>query len=316
MDDFVGNTKLIPAQRLMALSKKSDTEGWKQVLSHFGAIAISTGVLAATWGTLWAIPCFAIQGILINFLYAGQHELSHWTVFKTKKLNSVFGHLIGFILLLPRRSDRFEHFQHHRYTQDIELDGELDGMPPFTLWSYTVYFSCVTYWTDVIGKLFRTAFKNFREGYLTDNQKRQMTSEARLYWAGYGLIAGLSLIFQTWDAVTFWLLPMLIMKFVHQCQNITEHTAMPHESDILINTRTIKSNRFLNWLAWNMPYHTAHHTYPSVPFFRLPQLHREMVAAMGHEPETIGYLSFQIHMFRKLLKDGQSRYTGAPIHSY
>ena len=316
MEDFVGNTKLIPAKRLRELSQKSDLEGWKQTLSHFGVLAISTAALAASWGSLWAIPCFVIQGILINFLYAGQHELSHWTVFKTKKLNDIVGHMIGFILLLPRRSDRFEHFQHHRYTQDIELDGELDGAPPFTFWSYTIYFLGFTYWSDVIGKLIRTPFHRFTEAYLTDNQKQQIMTEARWYWLGYFTIALLSVIFQSWAAVTLWLAPMLVMKFIHQCQNITEHTAMPHEQDILINTRTIKSNSVLNWLAWNMPYHTAHHTYPSVPFFRLPQLHAEMVAAMGHEPETIGYLAFQKHMFRKLLKEGQSRYSGAPIHTY
>ena len=91
---------------------------------------------------------------------------------------------------------------------------------------------------------------------------------------------------------------------------------MPHEDNILISTRTIKSNAVLNWLCWNMPYHTAHHTYPSVPFWRLPELHKEMVAAMGHEPETIGYISFQYHMIKKLMKENSSRYSGTAIATY
>ncbi|MEP3331345.1 fatty acid desaturase [Sedimentitalea sp.] len=27
-------------------------------------------------------------------------------------------------------------------------------------------------------------------------------------------------------------------------------------------------------LAWNMPYHAEHHSFPSVPFHRLPALHQ------------------------------------------
>ena len=40
------------------------------------------------------------------------------------------------------------------------------------------------------------------------------------------------------------------------------------------NTRTTFTSRAVRALAWNMPYHTEHHTYPSVPFHRLPELHR------------------------------------------
>jgi hypothetical protein len=51
-------------------------------------------------------PAFVVHGTLINFLYAGQHEFSHWTVFKTKKLNEIFGRLFGFVLFYPAISTR------------------------------------------------------------------------------------------------------------------------------------------------------------------------------------------------------------------
>ncbi|MGI9407210.1 MAG: fatty acid desaturase, partial [Hyphomicrobiaceae bacterium] len=55
----------------------------------------------------------------------------------------------------------------------------------------------------------------------------------------------------------------------------------------------------LKWLAWNMQYHTAHHAFPSVPFHKLKDLHREIVANTGREPHTMGYLEFQREVFRK-----------------
>ena len=41
---------------------------------------------------------------------------------------------------------------------------------------------------------------------------------------------------------------------------------------MLLNSRTVKGLAPLRWLAWNMPYHTAHHAVPLVPFHALPEL--------------------------------------------
>ena len=73
----------------------------------------------------WSLASGFALGVLINFLYAGQHELSHGTVFKTFKLNEFFGRIIGFFMLFPRDFDQIMHFAHHKWTQDWEKDGEL-----------------------------------------------------------------------------------------------------------------------------------------------------------------------------------------------
>ena len=38
------------------------------------------------------------------------------------------------------------------------------------------------------------------------------------------------------------------------------------------STRTTDTSAAVRLLTWNMPYHTAHHAYPSVPFHALPQV--------------------------------------------
>ena len=106
------------------------------------------------------------------------------------------------------------------------------------------------------------------------------------------------------------------MKWFHMLQNTIEHTGMPHEDDILINTRTVRTNALMRWLLWNMPYHTAHHSYPIVPFHHLPALHRAVVENIGGEPPTISHFGFQKHMIRKLMKEGTSKYTGRDIAAY
>ena len=49
-----------------------------------------------------------------------------------------------------------------------------------------------------------------------------------------------------------------------------------HADDTLSNTRSTRTSAFFRWIAWNMQYHTAHHTFPAVPFHALPELHREI----------------------------------------
>ena len=79
----------------------------------------------------------------------------------------------------------------------------------------------------------------------------------------------------------FWLIPMILTKPVHQLQNTIEHLGLSHEDDILENTRSTRTNAFFRWLCWQMPYHTAHHTFPAVPFWKLRDLNAKIEASAG-----------------------------------
>ena len=114
---------MVDPDRLKELSEKSDFKGWLQVVSHFGAIGLTGWGIHATLGTGWVAPIFILHGILLNYLYAGQHEFSHSTVFKSPGLNEFFGRLFGLIVLHPRDMDQIQHFAHHRYTQLWREDG-------------------------------------------------------------------------------------------------------------------------------------------------------------------------------------------------
>ena len=83
MDEVFVRRDVIDAAKLRSLCVPSDSRGAVQALSHLGAIAVSGTLLWHWQGTWWAVPIFAAHGVLLNFLYAGQHELSHWTVFRT-----------------------------------------------------------------------------------------------------------------------------------------------------------------------------------------------------------------------------------------
>src|SRR5450631_1195044 len=231
---------VIDAAKLRGLCVASDVEGAVQTLSHLGAIAITGTLLWFTRGTLWAAPIFVIHGVLLNFLYAGQHELSHWTVFRTGWPNEWLGRLFGFVLFYPRTFDQVQHMAHHRFTQDWAKDGEL-ARERYTLSSYLLWMSGMSYWYTRWRRILRFSMGVISEPYLSPTRHAELIREARMHLAGYALIAAASVAAHTAAAVWLWLAPMIAMKGVHQLQNTIEHLGLPHGSNVLVNTRSTRT---------------------------------------------------------------------------
>lgn len=292
MEGFIGRRDLLDRAQLQTLSRKSDLAGAVQLGSHLTALAASSLVLAATWGTWWAIPAFLVQGTLLNFLYCAQHELSHATVFRTRWLNEWVGRGIGFLQLYPRDFDQIQHFAHHRHTGDWEKDSELQRAP-YTLLTYLLFVLGPSYWWSRVSRLVRLGFGIVTEPYVRDDEKPRVIREARWHLGLYALVALVSVLSGSWLAVQLWLTPLLATKWTYMLQGSQKHLGRPHSSDLFENTRTAKTGALLHWLGWNMQYHTAHHLFPSVPFHRLPELHRAVVAKAGREPPSMTYLAFQ-----------------------
>ncbi len=299
MDAEFSRRKLLERDQLRALYERSDLRGLVQAGSHVGAVLLTGFILWQTWGSWWAVPAFIAHGILLNFLYAGQHELSHGTVFKSKWLNEWLGRAIGFTMMYPRDFDKIQHFAHHQYTQNWEKDGEL-VREPYTLGSYLLWFFGPTYWYSRIRRIIRFAFGTVTEPYIFKAQHELVIKEARWHLLGYALIAALSMYFQSWAAVLLWLAPMMTLKFVHQLQNTIEHLGLSHEDNTLVNTRSTDTNALMRWMCWQMQYHTAHHTFPSVPFWKLRELNDQIEGKLGHEVNRMGYIEFQLELIRKL----------------
>jgi fatty acid desaturase len=291
--------ELIDSATLRGLCVPSDAAGARQALSHVGAIAATGTLLWLARAGWWAIPLFAVHGTLLNFLYAGQHELSHGTVFRTRWLNEWVGRLFGFVLFYPRTFDQVQHMAHHRYTQDWTRDGEL-ARERYTLGSYLLWMSGVTYWYTRWRRIVRFSSGIVTEPYLPAYRHAELIREARWHLVGYATVAAVSVLAQSWAALLLWLAPMCAMKFMHQLQNTIEHLGLAHDDDILGNTRSTRTNALMRWMAWQMQYHTAHHAFPGVPFHRLRRLNALLFTERGLEPPTMSYWGFQVAAVRAL----------------
>jgi fatty acid desaturase len=218
-------------------------------------------------------------------------------VFRTGWLNEWVGRIFGFVLFYPRTFDQVQHMAHHRFTQDWARDGEL-ARGRYSLASYLLWLTGVTYWYTRWRRILRFSLGIVTEAYLPAKRHAELIRESRLHLAGYAMIAGASLTLQSAAAVTFWLAPMLAMKWVHQLQNTMEHLGLPHEDNVLINTRSTRTNALMRWLGWQMQYHTAHHAFPGVPFHRLRELNDIIFMSRGAPPPSMTYFGFQAAVLR------------------
>jgi fatty acid desaturase len=91
-----------------------------------------------------------------------------------------------------------------------------------------------------------------------------------------------------------YLIMMHVLRFMDSVQHdygynttLFEYVKPPHKGDIEWEQEHTFSNpislRFpkLNWLVLNFGYHNAHHRDMNMPFYRLPELHRELT---GNDP--------------------------------
>lgn len=290
----------LSAEQRVALTERSDAEGLKALALHWGAIAALSALIVARvpgWPLLM-LP----QGVLLVFLFTLLHETVHDTPFKSRWLNRFVGAACGIALLLPPLWFRFFHFAHHRHTQDPEKDPELATPKPETHAQYAWHVSGLPYLRDAVGNLFRHAFFGVRAGYLPAAKQRAAQREAAAMLLFYAGIAALSVGLGSVDALTLWVVPMLLGQPFLRLYLLAEHGRCAFVSNMFENTRTTFGGWLIRKLAWNMPFHAEHHAFPTAPFHKLPALHR---LAKPHLVETEpSYAAFHGKYLRAIADDG------------
>ena len=207
MDDFVGVDGVISAQRLAVLSERTNGPGLIYLVSHWGAIGATGTMMALTWGTWWSVPLFAIQGVLINFLYAPEHECAHYTAFRTRWLNKWVSWVCGFLIFLPSEFHRWTHYAHHRHTQDWEKDTELARPEFVSAWQYLGHLSGVPFVLLRFRNLVSHALGRCTESFLTEPQRRAVIQVARWHVVGYLVVATSAIVMQSCGPSTTGLAP-------------------------------------------------------------------------------------------------------------
>lgn len=227
----------------------------------------------------WAfVLAMFVHGVVLVHHFSLQHECCHYTAFKTRWLNDVVGNICGLIIILPNRFFRYEHCDHHTYTQIKGKDTEMLELPE-SFWGYIYYLSSIPYWKAKLSELWRHAMGSIsvtENRFIPKEERRIVVLEARIMMLFYLLVIVASIVLQNFIALWFWLVPVVLGEPVMRAIRMTEHVGRPTVNDMRVNTRSNHVSLPWRFLCWNMNYHAEHHYAASVPFHALPKLSKKL----------------------------------------
>ncbi|MEM9248696.1 MAG: fatty acid desaturase family protein [Pseudomonadota bacterium] len=294
------NDGALTRRELKQLMRRSDAPALTWLAAHLALMGLTATAIWAAQGTLWILPAMFVQGVVLVHLFSLQHECVHYTPFKTRWLNDLVGSLCGLAIILPHQHFRYEHCDHHTYTQLNGRDPELIELP-MSVGAYLWYISSVPYWTNYVTQILRHASGRLNatdRTFITKHIAPTIFREARLMLGAYAVLAVASLAFGWTGVLTYWLIPLLLGQPVMRAIRLTEHVGRPNVDDLTENTRTNLVTKPMQFLCWNMNYHAEHHYAASVPFHALPALHKKLDGYVHVEPR--GYLGAHLDILRQL----------------
>jgi fatty acid desaturase len=270
--------------------------GWIGLFSQTAAINIAATLLLAHGMTIAAYMI---------------HECGHNLVFRSNKDNAKLGRMLSWICgsaYGTYEDMRYKHFRHHVDNDDVVwFDYEkFFEKHPFVLrltrfleWFYIPMHDLIMHFIMV--------FTSFVIPQRRDQRRRNVT----VIVVRGGIFMAL-LIFSPSVALLYavaYIIMMTILRFMDSLQHdypysltLFEFDKPPRKGDFeweqehtFSNPHTLRYD-WPNWFTLNFGFHNAHHDDMSVPWYRLPEKHREM---FGTDPDNVIPLRAQLSIFHK-----------------
>ena len=272
----------IRRNEMKELMKRSDMPALRDTGLWLILLIASGTVAYFTWGTWWAVPAFAVYGVLYGSCGdSRQHECFHGTAFRTHWMNVVIHQVASFMVLRQARVHRWGHSRHHTNTLLVGRDPEIEVQRPPSFGGIFLDFFYLRGGLRQLRGIFRHAFGSMtadEKDFIPEGERRKVFLEARIYLA---IFAGVAI----WCFAIGSILPAMFIglpSFYGSWMDIilfgyTQHAGLAENVlDHRLNTRTVYMNRAFRFIYWNMNYHLEHHMFPMVPYHALPKLHEAM----------------------------------------
>ncbi len=276
----------IDKNEIKALARSSDLAGALLVMHCWGTIVLMM-VMFIVWPNIFTfiIAFFIISGRQLGIAIL-MHDASHGILFKSEKLNMVFGQFfLGLVVGVELNAYRKYHLKHHRFTQqDKDPDLGLSAAFPTTKWSLLRKvlrdISGLTGLKLRLGQLYMTFRKPSNEVDDAGDQVFVVKNTLKIYAANLVLFLICYLAGYWWVYFALWLFPLLTgFQLVLRIRNIAEHAMTTKGDDPLTHARTTKANfaaRVFVAPYW-VNYHVEHHAYMYVPCWQLKNVHKAML---------------------------------------
>ena len=208
------------------------------------------------------------------------HEATHYLLFKNRRLNAVVSELfLAWPLFITTQTYRGSHFAHHRHVNTEKDPDLMRKQSSASEWEFPKSWGALVRLLvkDVLGLHTRQLVSDFDDMWDQKATKKAGVDTyvvARMLY--YVLVLSAVTYFRVWPMfVLLWLVPILTwLKMIMRIRSIAEHFAIENDHVYTQSRTTLPSLLERLFVApRNVNFHLEHHLYPSVPYFRLPQLH-------------------------------------------
>ncbi len=267
------------------------------------------GLFSASWGVNAGATLLLAHGMIISAYMI--HECGHNMVFNHSRHNTYLGRFMSWLCGAAYgtyEDMRYKHFRHHVDNDDVvwfDYEAFFERHPVITRvirvleWFYIPAHDLIMHFVMV--------FTSF----IIPKRRDQRARNVAVILIRGGIFLAL-LIYAPKVALLYviaYLLMMQVLRFMDSVQhdypyNLTlfDYETPPHKGDAEWEQVHTFSNpislRFpkLNWLVLNFGYHNAHHADMNLPFYRLPELHRELT---GNDPVRVIPFAAQLKLFHR-----------------
>ena len=289
----------------------------KGVLMNGGALlyAVSAyvigfaGLFADAWGVNAAATLLLAHGMTIAAYLI--HECGHNLVFRRSRHNAACGRAMSWLCGAAYgtyEDMRYKHFRHHVDNDDVvwfEYEKFFDRHPLILRivrgfeWLYIPAHDLVMHLVMV--------FTSF----IIPQRREQRSRNVAVILVRGGIFITLLLVVPK-VAILYaiaYLVMMHVLRFMDMLQHdypsnptLFDYIKPPHKGDgeweqehTFSNPLSLRFPR-LNWLTLNFGYHNAHHADMNVPWYRLPELHRQLT---GNDPARVIPFRSQLKLYHR-----------------
>jgi acyl-lipid omega-6 desaturase (Delta-12 desaturase) len=248
-------------------------------------------------GTLWnfsligKILCSILSGLLILRAFVIYHDQQHDAILSRSRLANFLAKIVGLLALSPSSIWKSSHNHHHNHNSQLR-GSHIGSFPIMTKDHFLVspkaertkYLFIRHPLTIMFGYVFMFIYGMCLAPFLNHSRKHADCLLALILHAAIGV--SLTCFFG-WQAL---LLTQIVPHFIasgigcylfyaqHNFPGVSfnDRAGWTYEKAALESSSFMKTNRLMGWFTANIGYHHIHHLNARIPFYRLPEVLKEI----------------------------------------
>ncbi len=300
------------------------TKEWKAVVKDFtqprlGAatwqLVNSVGLYVALWVGMYFMlqsdlswkwfaitPTALLAGALLVRVFIIFHDCGHFSFFKSKRTNNIWGFITGTLVFTPYQHWRWEHSVHHAH------NGHLDRRGVGDIWTMTVdEYIAASPGRKLLYRLGRNPFVLFVIGpmwtfmitHRFPNPSAKSKDKMSVLYSNLAIAVMVTTLGLTFGWMNYIIITLICMTVASTCgvwlfyvQHQFEDTYWEKAENwdyfkaAVYGSSFYKLPKFFQWFSGNIGYHHIHHLSSKIPNYNLEKCHNSHPMFSSIEPLT------------------------------